>query len=179
MRIVPDDDVLGARVEGIDLAYPLGAEEARAILTALGERGVLCFPEQELEPAELAAFGARFGTLEINVANRFHAPDHPEVMILSNKVEGGKPIGFADAGQGWHTDVSYSREIALATILHAKRVPVRDGVPRGNTEFLSMRHAYDDLPPHMKARIDRLSAMHDFAKFWNMMLAKPGTDGCR
>jgi len=176
MRIVPEAGVLGARVENADLAVPLGNDEVREILVALGERGVLCFPGQDLGPAALAAFGAQFGELEINVANRFHAAGHPEVMILSNMVEGGKPLGFADAGQGWHTDVSYSREIALATMLHAKRVPVRDGVARGNTEFLSMRHAYDDLPQAVKARIDGLSAVHDFGKFWNMMLAKPGTD---
>jgi taurine dioxygenase len=176
MRIVPDGDVLGARIEEIDLAQPLGERAVKDILFALGERGVLCFPGQNLEPAALAAFAAQFGTLEINVANRYHAPGHPEVMILSNMVADGKPVGFADAGQGWHTDVSYSREIALATMLHAKRVPMRDGVARGNTEFLSMRHAYDDLPQQVKARIDGLRAVHDFAKFWNMMLAKPGTD---
>ena len=176
MRIVPEAGVLGARIENANLAAPLGNDEVREILVALGERGVLCFPAQDLGPAALAAFGAQFGELEINVANRFHAAGHPEVMILSNMVEGGKPLGFADAGQGWHTDVSYSREIALATMLHAKRVPVRDGVARGNTEFLSMRHAYDDLADSVKERIDGLSAVHDFGKFWNMMLAKPGTD---
>lgn len=176
MRIVPDGDVLGARIEAVDLARPLGERAVADILWALGDRGVLCFPGQNLDPPELAAFAAQFGTLEINVANRFHAAGHPEVMILSNMVEDGKPVGFADAGQGWHTDVSYSREIALATMLHAKRVPVRDGIARGNTEFLGMRQAYDDLPQKVKERIDGLSAVHDFAKFWNMMLAKPGTD---
>ncbi len=176
MRIVNDADVLGARIEGLDLAQPLAREAVRDILMALGERGVLCFRDQNLDPPGLAAFAAQFGELEINVANRFHAPDHPEVMILSNMVEDGKPVGFADAGQGWHTDVSYSREIALSTLLHAKRVPRRDGTPRGNTEFLSMRHAYDDLPQQVKASIDGRHAVHDFAKFWNMMLAKPGTD---
>jgi len=176
MRIVEDEDVLGARVEAVDLARPLAPGDVRDILFALGERGVLVFPGQDLDPPALAAFAAQFGDLEINVANRFHASGHPEVMILSNMVENGKPIGFADAGQGWHTDVSYSREIALSTMLHAKRVPVRDGAPRGNTEFLSMRHAYDDLPDKVKARIEGLSAIHDFAKFWNMMLARPGTD---
>jgi taurine dioxygenase len=176
MRIMNDDSVLGARVLDVDLARPLPPQAVRLILMALGERGVLCFPGQSLDPPALAAFAAQFGELEINVANRFHAPGHPEVMILSNMVEDGKPVGFADAGQGWHTDVSYSREIALATMLHAKRVPMRDGVARGNTEFLSMRHAYDDLPADVKARIAGRSAVHDFAKFWNMMLAKPGTD---
>ena len=52
---------------------------------------------------------------------------HPEVMLLSNIVIDGKAIGPSDAGQGWHTDMSYSKEIALANVLHAMKVPVRAG----------------------------------------------------
>jgi len=79
------------------------------------------------EAPQVAAFGKRFGDLEVNVANLFHAPGHPEVMILSNmKDEAGKPLGLNDAGQGWHTDMSYSKEIALANMLHAQaRAPSR------------------------------------------------------
>lgn len=175
MRIVPEGGVLGARIEGVDLARPLDEEERRAILRALGERGVLCFPGQALDPAALAAFGARFGPLELNVANKFHVPDRPEVMILSNMVENGRAIGFADAGQGWHTDVSYSRRIALATVLHAKRVPLREGRPLGDTQFRDMHRAYADLPATVKARLDGCVAIHDFDKFWEMMRARPGS----
>jgi taurine dioxygenase len=175
MRIAPQNAVLGARIEGIDLARPLGEDERRAILGALGERGVLCFPGQSLTPEQLAAFAENFGPLEINVANRFQLPDLPQVMILSNMVENGRAIGFADAGQGWHTDVSYSKRIALSTILHAKRVPVRDGRALGDTQFRNMHLAYADLPAEVKARIDGRAAVHDFDKFWEMMRARPGS----
>src|SRR5262249_36770507 len=77
---------------------------------------------------EFARFGRTFGELEINVANQFHEPGFPEVMVLSNMMEDGRPIGLADAGQGWHTDMSYSREIALANVLHALKVPARGAV---------------------------------------------------
>ena len=80
---------------------------------------------------DLARFGRMFGELEINVANQFHEPGFPEVMVLSNMTENGKPIGLGDAGQGWHTDMSYSKEIALANVLYAIKVPARDGRPRG------------------------------------------------
>jgi taurine dioxygenase len=175
MRIVPSGDILGARIEGVDLRRPLGEDAVRGLLQALAEHGVLCVPDQSLAPAELAAFGARFGALEINVANTHHAPGHPEVMILSNLVADGNPVGLADAGQGWHTDLSYSSEIALATVLHAKAVPVRDGRALGNTEFRNMRLAYDELAPALKARLGRCAAIHDFAKFWDMMRARPGS----
>ncbi len=97
MRITPNPEGVGARVEGVDLSRPLSDDDFRAILRALGERGVLCFPNQSLDAAQLSAFGSRFGQLEHNVANSFHAPGHPEVMVLSNMKEGGKPVGLNDA----------------------------------------------------------------------------------
>ncbi len=80
---------------------------------------------------QLAEFSARFGELEINVANAYQEPGLPQVMILSNIVENGKPIGLADAGQGWHTDMSYSRMIAFANVLYGIQIPHRNGVAAG------------------------------------------------
>ncbi|HET6198505.1 MAG TPA: TauD/TfdA family dioxygenase, partial [Acetobacteraceae bacterium] len=147
----------------------------RAVLRALGEHGVLCFPRQTLTTDELAAFGRRFGELEINVANAYHEPNHPEMMILSNIRRDGKQIGANDAGQGWHTDMSYSHDIALANILHAQHVPLRNGKPLGETQFRNMHAAYEDLPDALKHRLEGRTATHDFAKFWDMMVAKPGS----
>jgi taurine dioxygenase len=175
MQVIPNEGGVGARVVGIDLAKPLGQGELRTILRALAHHGVLCFPSQSLEAAELSAYGARFGTLEHNVANSFYAPGHPEVMILSNMKQDGKPVGLNDAGQGWHTDMSYSREIALANVLHAKVVPMRDGRPLGDTQFRDMHAAYDDLPAEVKQRLEGRVAIHDFNKFWEMMRARPGS----
>ncbi len=174
MRITPSGQTLGARIEGIDLQNPLSSAEIREILVALGQHGVLCFPKQTLDVDAFAAFGSCFGGLEINVANMFHEPEHPEVMILSNIKKDGKQIGLGDAGQGWHTDMSYSETIALTTILHAQKVPVVNGAPLGNTEFRNMHAAYDGLPADVKARIEGRTATHDFNKFWEMMRQRPG-----
>ena len=174
MHISPSGQTLGASVVDIDLQQPLSSPDIRRILKALGQHGVLCFPGQTPDVDAFAAFGKNFGGLEINVAGSFHEPAHPEVMILSNIVKDGKQIGLGDAGQGWHTDMSYSETIALTTILHAQKVPVRDGVPMGNTEFRNMHAAYDDLPADVKARIEGRTATHDFNKFWEMMRARPG-----
>jgi taurine dioxygenase len=174
MQIIPNEK-LGARVEGIDLSEEFGDNTFRVLLRALGEHGVLCFPGQDLTPAQLSRFGVRFGELEINVANLFHAENHPEVMFLSNIVENGKLIGLNDAGQGWHTDMSYSQDIALANVLHAKKVPVRDGQPLGDTQFLDMHAAYEALPAEVKERLEGRSAIHDFQKFWDVMRTRPGS----
>ncbi|MFL6823806.1 MAG: TauD/TfdA dioxygenase family protein [Xanthobacteraceae bacterium] len=173
MNIHPSGKALGATIEGIDLAQSLSDSDFKQTLRALGEHGVLCFPEQRLATEDFARFGRLFGELEINVANQFHEPDFPEVMVLSNMTEGGKPIGLGDAGQGWHTDMSYSKEVALANVLYAIKVPMRDGRPLGDTQFRNMHAAYDDLPAEIKTRLKGRTATHDFAKFWDMMRTRP------
>src|SRR5205814_7704782 len=111
-------------------------------------------------------FAARFGELEINVASgAYQEPGHPEVMILSNIVENGRPIGLADAGQGWHTDMSYSRHIAFANVLYGIRIPRRDGVALGATEFANTHAAYADLPAEVKRTLEGKTVLHDFNKF--------------
>ena len=175
MHIEPTGKILGASIEGIDLAQAPSDQEFRQILKALGDYGVLCFPRQRLETEAFARFGAMFGELEINVANLFHEPGFPQVMVLSNMTKDGKPVGLGDAGQGWHTDMSYSKEIALANVLYAIKVPKRDGRPLGDTQFRNMHAAYEDLPDDIKTRLKGRTATHDFAKFWDMMRARPGS----
>jgi taurine dioxygenase len=175
MDIRPSGRALGARITGIDLGEPLADGDFKRILRALGEYGVLCFPGQRLETEAFARFGRMFGELEINVANQFHEPGFPEVMVLSNMAADGKPIGLGDAGQGWHTDMSYSKDVALANVLYAIKVPLRDGRPLGDTQFRNMHAAYDDLPADLKTRLQGRTATHDFAKFWDMMRARPGS----
>jgi taurine dioxygenase len=175
MNIHPSGKALGATIEGIDLAQPLSDGGFKQILRALGEHGVLCFPKQRLATQDFVRFGRLFGELEINVANQFHEPGFPEVMVLSNLTADGKPIGLGDAGQGWHTDMSYSKEVALANVLYAIKVPMRDGRPLGNTQFRNMHAAYADLPTEIKTRLKGRTATHDFAKFWDMMRARPAS----
>jgi taurine dioxygenase len=175
MRIEPSGQILGATIEDIDLSRPVADADFKRILRALGEFGVLCFPGQQLETDAFARFGGLFGDLEINVANQFHEPDHPEVMILSNIAKDGKPVGLGDAGQGWHTDMSYSKDVALANVLYAIKVPMRDGRPLGDTQFRNMHAAYEGLPADIKRRLAGRTATHDFAKFWDMMRERPGS----
>jgi taurine dioxygenase len=175
MNIKPSGKALGARIEGIDLAQPISPATFMQILVALGQHGVLLFAKQKVDTATFAAFGRLFGDLEVNVANQFHEPGFPEVMTLSNIIKDGKPVGLGDAGQGWHTDMSYSRDIALANILLADKVPVRDGRPLGDTQFRNMHAAYEDLPPDIKTKLKGWTATHDFVKFWDMMRVRPGS----
>jgi alpha-ketoglutarate-dependent taurine dioxygenase len=175
MKVIGSGQTLGATIAGLDLAQPLSDEEFDSVLRALGGFGVVRFPRQELTGRQLADFSARFGKLEVNVANAFQEPGIPEVMILSNIVEDGKPIGLADAGQDWHTDMSYSRTIALANVLYGVKIPKRGGKPLGATEFSNMHAAYDGLPAEMKRDLEGMTVLHDFNKFWEMMRRDKGS----
>lgn len=170
--IRPTGDALGATITGIDLSRPMSDADFGAILRALGEHGVLRFPEQLLAPAALRDFSARFGGIQASVTGKFQDPDVPEVGILSNIVEDGKPIGIADAGQDWHTDMSYRDTMGFVNVLNAHKVPKRDGKPLGNTLFANMHAAYEALDPALKQRLKGMTATHDFNKFWEGMLAK-------
>lgn len=174
-RIIPTGATLGARVEGLDLAQPLDDSTFQALVEALGRHGVLKYPKQNLTARQLRDFSARFGELEVNVANAYQEPGMPEVMILSNMVENGKPLGLSDAGQDWHTDMSYSRMIAFTNVLYGITIPRRDGKSLGNTEFCNMHAAYEALPQEWKTRLEGMTATHDFNKFWEMMRRERGS----
>ncbi len=175
LKVKSSGETLGATIEGLDLAKRLSQDEFDAVLRSLGEYGVLRFPRQKLSTRQLAAFAARFGELEINVANAYQEPGIPQVMTLSNIVKNGKPIGLADAGQDWHTDMSYSKMIAFANVLHGIKIPMRGGKPLGATEFSNMHAAYDGLPADLKRRLEGMTVLHDFNKFWEMMRREKGS----
>jgi len=175
MRIEPQNASLGATLYDMDLSQPLVDADYCAIEQALGNYGVVCFPDQTLTVHQQRDFAQRFGKLEINVANVGQDKELPEVMILSNIVENGKPLGLNDAGQGWHTDMSYSQTIAFANVLYGIKIPHRDGEPLGNTEFCNMHAAYADLPAAIKQELAGMTITHDFNKFWEMMRSQPGS----
>ena len=176
MRVIPSGESLGATIEGLDLSKALQEEELDALMRALGNHGVLRFPRQQLSGRQLKEFSAQLGELEINVASQdYQEPGIPEVMILSNIVENGRPIGLADAGQGWHTDMSYSRQIAFANVLYGIRIPRRDGRALGATQFSNMHAAYAGLPADLKTSLEGKTVLHDFNKFWEMMRREKGS----
>lgn len=175
LKIEPTGQVLGATVHGADLSRPLSDADFTAVLQGLGEHGVLCFPQQRIEAADLRDFSARFGEIQAGVSRQLHHREVPEVGILSNILEDGKPIGLADAGQDWHTDMSYTATRGFLNVLYAVRVPQRDGRPLGATLFANMEAAYQDLPAAVKARLHGLTATHDFNIFWERMRTRPGS----
>jgi taurine dioxygenase len=177
--IRPSGETLGCRIEGVDLSQPFGRNDLGNTLRALADHGVVCFPGQRWSAAQQVAFSRAFGELEVHVSGVFQEPGHPELMILSNMVRDGQPVGLADAGQDWHTDMSFSKRVAFVNVLYALKVPHRDGRPLGATLFANMAEAYDTLPQEVKRRIEGRTATREFEKFWEMMRRRGGAASTR
>jgi taurine dioxygenase len=175
MKLTPNKSSIGVLIDNIDLSRPISRAQFATILSALGRYGVICFPKQTLDARALKAFSERFGSLQGSPTGTYCEPDMPEVMLLSNIVKDGKPISLADAGQDWHTDMSYNKVVGFTNVLYGIKIPHRDGQPLGNTIFADMHAAYDDLSSTLKSKLASATATHDFNKFWEEMRRRPGS----
>ncbi len=161
LKIEPLDGSFGAQVTGIDLAHARQkAEMVAALEAAFLEHHVVAIRGQELEVDDVVAVSRCFGPLEPHVLDRFHHPDTPLVLVLSNRVDAnGRAMGLKDAGSFWHSDVSFKKCPARATLLYALEVPDEGG----DTLFCDMMAAYDALPEKLKHALDNAIAVHDYA----------------
>jgi taurine dioxygenase len=176
LTIEPTGAALGATARGIDLAQPLGERDFGQILLALGRLGVLRFPGQQLDLGALKRFSERFGEIQGSpVRGLDQTREYPEIDTLSNLKEDGKYIGSPDAGQDWHTDMTYREVPGFVNVLYGIRIPQRDGRPLGGTEFSNMHAAYDDLPAAVKTRLASMTATHNIEKFWEHMRRDRGS----
>jgi taurine dioxygenase len=161
IEVRPFSGVLGAEVIGADLAHYQDDAQFARIEQALLAYGVLAIREQHINPEQHIAFSRRFGELEIHVLDQYLLPRHPEILLISNKQVNGKDIGLQDAGNEWHTDISYRERPALGSLLYALEIPPEGG----DTLFASLYAAYDALTDDMKARIATLRAVHTYQQY--------------
>jgi taurine dioxygenase len=154
---------LGAEVGGIDLSKPVAREDVETIEGVWRDRLVVVFREQKLTDRQLIAFSKYFGELDPPGPNPYGEPfnkEHPELNVISNVVEDGKPIGNLGDGEAvWHADMTYVEVPPKAAMLHSLEVPPPDA--GGNTYFANMFAAYDTLPADLKQAADGRIAVHD------------------
>jgi taurine dioxygenase len=156
---------LGAEILGIDLSQDLDENTFREIVDAFHRHEVVFFRDQKLSPEQHIAFSRRFGELEHHVRKDCCRPGYPELFVVSNILENGKPIGSRDAGLYWHSDLCYLKEPSRGSLFYAREVPAgADGEPLGDTIFASMTAAYDALPEETRRRLDGVQAVNSYAK---------------
>ena len=178
LQIEPLSPLMGAQVHALDLARPIDADTFAAIDSAFGRYKLLRFADQRLDETQQIAFSRRFGELQVHVLDQFRHPQHPEIYVLSNvDAATGKTIGrHPDKGTlTWHSDLSFQRRPALATILYGIETPTTGG----ETQFADMVAAYDALDAAMQERIAKLRAVHDLDVSRRRMGEPPMTEAQR
>lgn len=165
---------LGAEAADIDLSGPLLQADIGAIEAAWRERLVVVFHGQRLSDPQLIAFSKNFGELDPPGPNPYGEPfnkEHPELNVISNVVENGKPVGNLGDGEAmWHADMTYVDVPPKAAVLHALEVPPPEA--GGNTYFANMFTAYESLPADLKKAVEGKIAVHDAARNSAGMLRK-------
>ena len=161
----PLHSLFGIEIAGIDVRR-VDDTTFGEIARALDDHSVLLFRGQSLSDEEQIAFSRRFGPLEQTIRSiAQQARDLPEISNLSNVdteqrlIPAGDKRNLFNAGnQMWHSDSSFKRVPAMASLLAARVVPPEGG----ETEFASVRVGYERLAETVARRLDGRVAIHSF-----------------
>lgn len=158
IRTAPLLEKFGVEIFGINVARS-DAETLAEIKRRVDLHGALVIRGQTLDPAQLLAFTSLFGEPAGNALLEYTVPGFPEIYVISNKVVDGRPIGDAEAGTAWHTDLNYAARPAAYTLLYALEVPAEGS----DTLLVDTCAAWDALPDDRKRTIDGLVVHHSYA----------------
>ena len=148
ITIRPLTPVFAAEITHVDLTRPLDDATFAEVENAFETYSILVFPRQNLTDAMQIAFSSRFGALEStqgHIANNFQVKQISEISNLDPQ------------GKLMKADVP-----AKASLLHARRLPPNSN-ECGQTQFASLRAAYDALPDERKRFLDGKAAIHHYA----------------
>ena len=153
-----------ASVAGIDLSARHNNEGFKKIETAFETYAVLIFPNQYITDDQQIDFSRRFGPLEPSVRrHRNRSISNVYLSDISNvgpdgtiMAEKSEAMAYNRGNQLWHSDSSFKKIPAKASLLSAKEVPPYGG----ETEFSDMRAVWDSLDKKTKNTIDSLYAEH-------------------
>jgi taurine dioxygenase len=154
MEIRPIAGALGAEIAGVNLSQPLAEDTVAAIRTALLERLVVFFRDQDLTPGQFMAFAERFGE-PVEYPFVQGIAGYPTVIEVA-KLE-HETVNF---GGVWHSDTTYLERPPMGSLLLAREVPPYGG----DTIFANQVLAYEALSPGLRALLDGLVAVNASAK---------------
>jgi taurine dioxygenase len=154
--ITPLTNHTGAEVVGLDFTKPVDTDTRATLQLAFAKHHVLVMRDQHFTPDQFKAAAQLFGELHPSERKERHVSGHPDVFYISNdEIMNGKRI---IPGETFHTDNSNHPRPPKATMLFAVELPSSGG----DTQYVNMHDAYDDLPEETKQRIDGLKAVHAY-----------------
>ena len=150
---------LGAEITGIDLkrSDDISDESIRQMWQLLGQRGILLFRKQGLNHDQHLAFTRRFGPLALTgLTSRYAPPGYPDIFTVTNIKTDGARSETENAAQQWHSDQTFLKVPARASMLRCELAPQHGG----DTMFANMNAVYEDLSEGLKATLEPLKAFH-------------------
>jgi taurine dioxygenase len=165
--ITPLSAHTGAEIHGLDLTEPVDPETREALNYAFAQFHVLVVRGQKYGPEEFTQAVQLWGELQPHDKKELHVPGHPHMYFVSNEqtVPGKRYI----SGETFHSDHSNHPAPPKATILYPVSLPSQGG----DTQYVNMHLAYDDLPEAMKRQIDPLKAVHVYLSKYSPRELKP------
>ena len=155
-NLTPLSRTLGAEITGLDLSRSCDSETRQALNSAWIEHAVLIIRGQTLSPPQFAQAAGIFGDILEQQVKQFTLPDYPLVGSISSRdlpvVDGKLHV----RGENYHTDHSNFAAPPKATTLYAVSLPERGG----DTQFVDVRAAYDELTENTQQKILRLRSPH-------------------
>ena len=156
MIVHPLHTRFGAQIAGIDLKQVIDDALASSLRQCLADHAVLVFPGQGLDPAQFQTFGEVFGELMPQQFKSYTLEDFPFIGFNSTNDLPRKNGKLQVRGENYHTDHSNELCPPRATALVAVQIPSVGG----DTQFVDVRQAYDDLPPKLQQQVNGLRSLH-------------------
>jgi alpha-ketoglutarate-dependent 2,4-dichlorophenoxyacetate dioxygenase len=166
ITICPVTQNFAAEIGDVDLSRPIEPSDVTAIKDAFAKYAVLIFPDQSLSQDQHLDFARHFGPLETTIAvfRKDAKLRVPKEFVDVSNLDPEHEVWGKDSRQRlfqlgnrlWHTDSSFKRLPARASLLYARSIPPLGG----HTEFADERAAYDALTEDMKRRLEGLVAEH-------------------
>ena len=150
----------GVEVKGIDLVG-CSDDEIRELLYGLYKNRIAVVRSEHLSADDMVVFARRIGDPMLVD----HQEPHPEIIRITN--EGADSLNDKKGAAHWHTDQSFTNNLASITMLYSVKSPDKGG----QTRFCDMVAAYNALPESTRGEIDALQVEH---RHGVSIVARPG-----
>lgn len=152
---------MGAEVIGLDVSRPIADDLQQELYSTWLQYGVLVFRNIARSDDEHLRLSHVFGPDIPCEYQDLVRKDRPELIIVSGEGKCKGPAFMIDGQLSagwlfWHQDEAYTTHIPQGSMLRMVRVPET----HGETGFLDIARAYEDLPDSTKRRIDKLECIH-------------------
>lgn len=151
IEVEPVTNVLGATVRGLDLREPLDDDTVRELSQAWVDHKVLFLRDQPVTRDQHKRFALSLGDIYRHPFLKSVGRDPDFVKLYS-----GGDTGSRYVADGWHTDVTFSPQPPMGSILRALEVPPYGG----DTMWLDLEAAFASLSPAMQEFASSLVAVH-------------------